>query len=68
MIDTTLSAHSEGLEVNDPKLRIQVEIDERALKRLMSQKRLNVEEFRCLNREGKHYLKRLFLEMMVCKN
>ena len=68
MIDTTLSIYSEGLEVNDPRKRILVEIDELALKRLMSQKRLNVEEFRCLSREGKHYLKRMFLEMMVCKN
>lgn len=43
--------------------RIQVEIDEIALKRLMAQKKLTVEEFRCLITESKLHLQRLFLDM-----
>lgn len=45
--------------------RIQLEIDEAALKRLMEQKKLDVEEFRCLTTESKHHLQRLFLDMAL---
>ena len=44
------------------KQRIRLELDESALMRLLEERRLNVEEFHCLDHQSKERIKRLWLQ------